>query len=68
MSEQLVLDLGPEHAQLRVLTKQEAGLTKEMPPGPERLLSEMVKRGLERDHLVAAAALVFAFDERRGSR
>ena len=38
------------------------GLSKEIGPGGERLLAELVKRGLGQEHLRAAAALVLALD------
>jgi hypothetical protein len=40
-----------------------AGLRRDAPPGPERLLRELVKRGLCPDHLERAAALVLVLDE-----
>jgi hypothetical protein len=46
----------------RVLTKGEAGIAKELAPGPERLLAALVRRGLAREHLRVAAALVLALD------
>jgi hypothetical protein len=47
----------------RPMTKGEAGLAKEIGPGPERLLAELTKRGLRRDHLRVAAALVLALED-----
>jgi hypothetical protein len=46
-------------------TAIEAGLVKDAPPGAERLLRELVRRGLERDHLHTAAALALVLDEPR---
>jgi hypothetical protein len=65
MSEQLPLfDTGPGR-----LNKVEAGLAKEgVGRGAERLLSEMVKRGLAEEHLHAAAALALALDEGQTQR
>jgi len=48
----------------RPATKAEAGLSKEIAPGAERLLAELVKHGLREDNLKRAAALVLALDER----
>jgi hypothetical protein len=49
-----------------VLTKAGAGIAKEVPPGPARLLEALVRRGLAREHLHTAAALVLALDEGAG--
>jgi hypothetical protein len=46
----------------RVLTKEEAGIAKELAPGPERLLAALVRRGLPTENLRVAAALVLALD------
>ena len=48
-----------------VMNKAEAGLTKEMPAGAERLLAELVKRGLHPGDLKVAAALALVLDEPR---
>ena len=37
-------------------------------PGAEKLLAELVKRGLAQEHLSAAAALVVALDSTAGDR
>jgi hypothetical protein len=44
-------------------TKAEAGLAKGIGPGAERLLSELVKRGLPEADLLVAAMLALALDE-----
>jgi hypothetical protein len=46
-----------------IATKADLGLAKEIPPGAERLLSELVKRGLRKDAYRPAAALVLALEE-----
>jgi hypothetical protein len=62
-SGQLTLDLDPGHDPApRVLNKAAVGLAKVVRPGPERLVSELVKRGMSRDHLAAAAALALLLD------
>jgi hypothetical protein len=46
------------------LTKAEAGLAKGIPGhGAERLLAQLVKCGLDREHFRTAAALVLALEE-----
>jgi hypothetical protein len=46
------------------LTKAEAGLAKGIPGhGAERLLAQLVKCGLDREHLRTAAALCLALEE-----
>jgi hypothetical protein len=47
------------------MTKDAAGL-KETPPGAERLLAELIKRGLPPGDLKVAASLCLALDERAG--
>ena len=44
------------------MTRAEAGLRREAPPGAERLLGELVKRGLPAGDLKVAAALCIALD------
>ena len=44
------------------------GLLASAPPGPARLLSALVKRGLKREYLGAAAALCLALDEGAAKR
>ena len=44
-------------------TNGELGLRRDAAPGPERLLRELVKRGLDERHHVAAGALVLALDD-----
>jgi hypothetical protein len=56
---QLALFLERAHVRLN---KTDAGLADEIAAGPERLLAEMVKRGLGRDDLEGAAALCLALD------
>ena len=64
MTGQLVLFAeDPMATRVSMKTKGEAGLTKAMPPGPERLLGELVKRGLDRGDLPVAARIVLALDE-----
>jgi hypothetical protein len=46
-----------------VASKSEVGLAKAIPPGAERLLSELTKRGLKEDAYRDAAALVLALEE-----
>jgi hypothetical protein len=53
----------PEFFPDRVLTKEEAGLGKEIPAGAPRLLAELVKRGLREEHLHAAATICLVLDE-----
>jgi hypothetical protein len=49
------------------LSNTEAGLTTEgIPPGAERLLAELLKRGLPEGDLRVAASLCLALDERAG--
>jgi hypothetical protein len=51
------------------LNKTEAGLAKEIPGRrAERLLAEMVKRGLSEEHLRPAAALALLLDAERAQR
>jgi hypothetical protein len=52
-------------AEPAVKTNAEAGL-RETPPGAERLLAELVRRGLHPGGLRAAAALCLALDEGGG--
>jgi hypothetical protein len=48
----------------RVLDRNKVGLTREgMPGGAERLLAELVMRGLHRKHLRDAALLVAALED-----
>jgi hypothetical protein len=65
MNAQLVLF---EVASTRAATKAEAGLAKEIGPGPERLLAALVKHGLRADSLRSAAELVLALDERTNGK
>jgi hypothetical protein len=58
------LSLFAEPTEVR-LTKVQAGLRSGQPPGPQRLLSELVKRGLRREHLPAAARLCLLLAEAR---
>jgi hypothetical protein len=58
------LQLFPE---TRHLSNSDVGL-KSVPPGAERLLKELVKRGLREGDLGVAASLCLALDERRGER
>jgi hypothetical protein len=44
------------------LSRAEAGVRRELRPGPERLLAALVCLGLEREALPAAAALVRELD------
>jgi hypothetical protein len=47
------------------MSREEAGLVRDgIPPGAERLLAALVRRGLDKAHLVAAARLAIALDER----
>jgi hypothetical protein len=46
-----------------VASKSEVGLAKAIGPGAERLLAELVKRGLDQEHLRPTAALVLALEE-----
>ena len=62
MTEQLHLFLEPNGNGHRRMTREEAGLRREMPPGSERLLAAMVKRGLPAGDLRVAAALCIALD------
>jgi hypothetical protein len=49
------------------LSNAEAGLTGDgIPPGAERLLAELVKRGLSEGDLRVAASLCLVLDERAG--
>jgi hypothetical protein len=58
------LALFAEPASPERLTKAKAGLRSEMPAGAERLLAELVKRGLCETDLRVAARLCLALDER----
>ena len=62
--EQLSLEIaGPK----RVQRKDEVGLRNNLPKGgPERLVAELVKRGLSEGDLHMAAALAIALDEGAG--
>jgi hypothetical protein len=60
-AEQLTLLALEPGAQRR--TNRELGLTRDAAPGPARLLRELVRRGLDERHHVAAAALVLALDD-----
>ena len=60
--EQLVLALDTPAPTGR-RTRDQAGLAKDARPGPERLLRELVRRGLAHEHLRIAAALVLALEE-----
>jgi hypothetical protein len=42
----------------------EVGVGRELPAGAERLLAAMVRRGLDKAYLFAAAALCVELDER----
>lgn len=64
--EQLVLALDLPETNGTRMTVATAGLRRECPPGPERLLRELVKRGLGHDHFHAAAALVVVLEEDAG--
>jgi hypothetical protein len=44
------------------LTREQAGLAHGIPPGPERLLAALVKRGVAGDDLRVAAALCLALE------
>ena len=57
------LALFPEVATNGVKTVASAGLSKGAAPGAERLLRELVKRGLREDSLRVAAALALALDD-----
>jgi hypothetical protein len=46
------------------MSRDEAGVSREIPPGAERLLAALVRRGLDRAYLFAAAALCVELDER----
>jgi hypothetical protein len=46
------------------MSKEEAGIAKDVPAGAERLLAALVKRGLGEDDLRSAAELCLALDER----
>jgi hypothetical protein len=48
----------------RTLTREQVGLRHDIPPGPARLLGELVKRGVADEDLRAAVALCLALDER----
>jgi hypothetical protein len=49
----------------RPMSREEAGITrKAIPPGPAKLVAAMVRRGLRKDCLLAAAQLAIALDER----
>jgi hypothetical protein len=62
LSDQLALFAEPTSAAR--LTKAELGLRSEMPAGAERLLAELVKRGLPETDLRVAARLCIALDDR----
>jgi hypothetical protein len=55
-----------EVASYRAATKAEMGLAKEIGPGAERLLSQLVKSGLSENSLRVAAALVLALEDEAG--
>jgi hypothetical protein len=61
VTEQLALFDAEPNGNGHRMTKAEAGLS-ETRPGAQRLLGELVRRGLDRDHLTAAAALVLELD------
>jgi hypothetical protein len=46
------------------LTREQAGIAKDVPAGAERLLAALVKRGLGEQDLRSAAELCLALDER----
>jgi hypothetical protein len=47
------------------VNREQAGLTREaIPLGPAKLVAAMVRRGLRKDCLLAAAQLAIALDER----
>jgi hypothetical protein len=48
----------------RPLSREEAGVSREIRPGAERLLAAPVRRGLDKAYLSAAAALCVELDER----
>jgi hypothetical protein len=54
---------GPPTRRGAVGTKAQLGLAKEIPVGAERLLAQLVRRGLAEHHLKAAASLVLALEE-----
>jgi hypothetical protein len=54
----------PKRIPERVLSRSEAGLTREaIPPGAARLVAELALRGLNREALREAALLAVALDE-----
>lgn len=57
------LALFQEIATNGIKTVATAGLSKGAAPGAERLLRELVKRGLPEDSLLEAAALALALDD-----
>jgi hypothetical protein len=61
--EQLAFFAENGHGGNGTMTKAEAGLAKEIPPGAERLLGELAKRGLRSEDLRVAAMLVLALEE-----
>lgn len=60
--EQLALDF-PTPDRREMKTVAALGLRRDCPPGPARLLRELVKRGLTEDALHSAAALALVLDE-----
>jgi hypothetical protein len=46
----------------RTLTAEEAGLRSHIPDGPAKLLAQLVKRGLEDEHLEDMARLLLTWD------
>jgi hypothetical protein len=48
------------------MSKEDAGIAKDVPAGAERLLAALVKHGLGEDDLRTAAALVLALDAEAG--
>ena len=64
MTVQLAFELDTEVSPAPVrMTGAQAGLRRDCPPGAERLLAALVKRGLPHEHLHAAAALVLALEQ-----
>jgi hypothetical protein len=48
----------------RPMSREEVGLARDgIPPGAERLLAALLRRGLDKAHLFAAAQLAIALDE-----
>jgi hypothetical protein len=62
IAEQLQLFI-PVEANGHARTNAELGLRGGIPPGAERLLGELVRRGLRSSELTAAASLCLALDE-----